>query len=581
MTAACAAACLHPCHLSYCSMSKLDGLSLHISHQNTPLCAVFELRDIRTMLTQLRALRLTTKQTWVTSPFCWSELALHTHLTCLEVMFERVSMCCLLGQAGLGLTGCMHGWPPHIMGQVAPCWWTHVHPGWTHSQQALRVLISKYAADTGFAWDRVQVRLLPLRYLQDWRPFRMADLAQLSQLRGLHALSVLAPQGHGLALPREGPSGSLEGFQWLQGMTALTFLELDLPHVAGLSSIDACTALQGLELHSVNMCRVELADSEWAAIATLTKLTRVVVGQGLRGLETAACIAALQELKGLQEVVGKTWEASHLLAFKKLPQLTYISGGWLYDMDASVALDTEARATCPQVLRLSRVQGDVPFHAFPGLRSFSQQGTLTESSFKRLTQNCPALEEVCVRVADERNDPHFTSLPSYSSLSDCVSAVNSLSKLERLSVLEYKPGRTEELVALVGAAAVLSQLKSVSLVLDTYDCRDMDHSALMLLGRLQQLDTIELVFGDFGRSLYDGRINVRDQMLMGLLSALCGVPHVRLVLPNPYECDRIDDVAQSMRRLGLPLPERVTYAVTCTPCPYPDESDYGYGSYSE
>lgn len=232
--------------------------------------------------------------------------------------------------------------------------------------------------------------------LQAKKPYMCEHLSALSKLSSLVVLELCSPNAARLVLPAATQLQDAALYSWLGALTSLTALVLSLPTASGFASIGACTRLQHLGLRSVSGFTVVLGETEWGAIAQLTKLTSLYTGASIEGTTVPAFNSALGHLRYLQQLGVRAWSSDSVPVLADLPSLRTIQGMW----EAGTAYVGAAGFVCTQVTCLQDVHGDVPFWAFPNLRKLVQTGCFTLDSFASLPQHCTGLQEIWVNVTN-------------------------------------------------------------------------------------------------------------------------------------------------------------------------------------
>jgi hypothetical protein len=181
---------------------------------------------------------------------------------------------------------------------------------------------------------------------------------------------------------------------------------------------------------------------EWAALAQLTKLTRLHID-----VETSESKGhdgfydLLKGLKGLRVAGAWVWDTSRYLpVLQGMTQLTEVYGGWSA-ADESVL----CRFVCPQVREMceacGKVTGTVPFAAFPGLSGISFYVSYADDLLE-LSRCCTALQRL-----------QLPKQPIHDSSDVLTSAFRSLVSFKHLAHLQLPECGQAALAAVVSAAA--------------------------------------------------------------------------------------------------------------------------------
>lgn len=191
--------------------------------------------------------------------------------------------------------------------------------------------------------------------------------------------------------------------------------------------------------------------------------------------------------------------------------------------------------------------GRVPFRAFPNLLMLCLYGSptlLTVEDLTDLPNNCPKLKELWV---DHRRQPAFT-LGDTTPLPERLAAIKSLSRLEHLSVLGWKPSVDAEVAALVAALESLAELQHVAVVMERGS--RVSCVGLLHLARLVQLDKLQIIWSDETR--------LPDVAgAAGLLSVICRIRYVEVLAPGVDGEGCMQDARSLCGEQALPLPQNL------------------------
>jgi hypothetical protein len=178
---------------------------------------------------------------------------------------------------------------------------------------------------------------------------------------------------------------------------------------------------------------------------------------------------------------------------------------------------------------------------------------LTLEALADLTRCCPKLQEVLVARPGgahgilQAMHPHFT-LDDTTPLPQRIATIKSLSRLEDLSVLGWKPSVDAEMAAVVGAVESLPKLKHLAVVVESGS--RVSCVGLLHLARLAQLERVEVVWND--ETLLPDVAGAT-----GLLSVLCRVPCVIVLVAGPRSEVCMLKAQRSCDGQGLPLPQQL------------------------
>jgi hypothetical protein len=173
---------------------------------------------------------------------------------------------------------------------------------------------------------------------------------------------------------------------------------------------------------------------------------------------------------------------------------------------------------------------------------------LTLEALADLTRCCPKLQEVWVAHGSlQAVHPHFT-LDDTPPLPQRIATIKSLSRLEDLSVLGWKPSMDAELAAVVDAVQSLAKLKHLAVVVESgsrASCVGLVH-----LARLAQLERVEIVWNN--ETLLPDVAGATC-----LFCVLCRVPCVIVLVAGPRSEVRMLEAQRSCDGQGLPLPQQL------------------------
>lgn len=383
-------------------------------------------------------------------------------------------------------------------------------------------------------------------WLQAHKPFSCKHLSVLGKLNNLEQLAIQIP-GHTALLDVPGNAPQL--CSWLASLSSLTHLVLSIPTVSGVCSISGCTSLCDLSLQgaAVKGAELQLGDTEWDALGHLTRLTALDVYEGFQAVTVSdACTAALSRLGGLVALWGPLWTEDSLQVLSQLPHLSQIRGCWGAGQRENAAPTRASDLVCSQVTLLEVMGGDVPFQAFPNLLKLSLRSNttmLTLQALAGLAQCCPKLQEVWVPVGQGPTHQNYI-LDDTTPLAQRVASIKSLSRLEHLSVLGWKPSVDAEMAAVVAAAESLAKLKHVAVVRESGS--RVSCVGLLHLARLVQVEKLEILWND-------ETVLPDVAGATGLLSVLCRVPRLEVLAAGPRSEGRMQEARRSCEQQGLPL----------------------------
>jgi hypothetical protein len=389
--------------------------------------------------------------------------------------------------------------------------------------------------------------------LQAEKPFSCKHLSVLGRLSNLQELFVMMPDNSAvLDVPESAPQqpNPAKPYTWVGSLSELTRLAMSIPTVSGLSSISNCTSLCSLVLQGAvgQGPKLQLGEAEWDALGHLTKLTSLEVSLGFQAaVVSEACTAAVLRMGSLEILAGPLWSEDTLQVFSQLPCLSLINGCWGAGQLGDIAPPRILDHVCGHVTCLEVLGGSVPFRAFPNLLVLCFYGgptLLTLEDLTDLPNRCPKLKEVWV---NHERQPSLT-LGDTTPLPERLAAIKSLSRLEHLSVLGWKPSVDAEVAALVAALESLAELDHVAVVMERGS--RVSCVGLLHLARLVQLDKLQIIWKDETR--------LPDVAgAAGLLSVICRIRCVEVLVRG----DDGEGCMQDARRLcgeqALPLPQEL------------------------
>jgi hypothetical protein len=391
-------------------------------------------------------------------------------------------------------------------------------------------------------------------WLQTEKPFSCEHLSVLGKLSNLQELTVHIPDPEAIldvpgSASQQADAPQLYG--WLGSLSALTRLVMSLPSISGLCSISGCTSLSDLYLQGavVQGAELQLGQPEWDAIGQLTKLRMLYVSEGFQAIPTSdACSAALSRLGALVWVGCVLWTEDNLQVLSRLPHLELIKGSWGATQLDPAAPPSVLDPICQHVTLLEVLGGVVPFRGFPNLLKlclWSNNTLLTLDALAALSQHCSQLQELW--VSKEPVCTGFT-LDDTVPLATRIAGIKSLSRLEHLSVLGWKPSVDAEVAALVAAVEPLAKLKHVAIVLEMGNM--VSCVGLLHLARPVQLEKLQILWND----------DSRPPDMAGataLLSMLCHVHLVEMLAAGPQVEWRMQLARAMCGQQGLPLPQEL------------------------
>lgn len=378
-------------------------------------------------------------------------------------------------------------------------------------------------------------------------PYKCTNLSALGSLINLQQL-VLHPASayDEAAADAEQQQQQQQGvYSWLGDLTALTALDMSIATASGLPSISKCTNLRSLQL-GLDQLPDRLGPNVWNGIGQLSQLTslHILNGPPITGLPE--CAAAVAKLTCLSCAWANSWGVDLLGAFSQLPKLKTIKGGWRAAEGEHQQLQRGV-PTCASVTSLEAVAGLVPFQAFPNLQIMRQMTPIQAEAFRSLPRYCPKLQDIRV-VGLRTGSIHDYTLHTAAPLSERISAISALAKLQHLTGLAWKPAVGAEVAALVTAAEGLAKLKLGKICLVLEPASDVSLVCLMPLARLAGLDRVSL--------MVNRQLVVAPEEADALLSALCRVGHVT-ICADAAVIASMRAARDRLQGLGLRLPQQL------------------------
>jgi hypothetical protein len=277
---------------------------------------------------------------------------------------------------------------------------------------------------------------------------------------------------------------------------------------------------------------------EWAALAQLSKLTRihVDVNPAANSAGPDGFYSLLQKLTGLRSVGAWVWDTSRYLPLiQSLTHLTEIYGGW----SAADGLDV----VCPHVRELREACNEIPFAAFPNLTGVSFYEPSSEHLLS-LSRNCPVVEKI-----------KLTDHPIYlDNDGPLTPAFRSLANFKHLIHLELPSCEHADFAAFVSAAAAAGAHAPKLQFLHMHG--PVGGMELMQLPQLVSVCCVrELsVVVHFSKEQCPAAIGL-------WLVGLAVVPKVLVVVRVKEQQEMLDNAMLWAAKNGLPLPASLRVAV--------------------
>jgi hypothetical protein len=360
-------------------------------------------------------------------------------------------------------------------------------------------------------------------------PCTQTNLRPLTGLTKLQSLIIEAPRARLRYLQADDAGLRLAAQEFPGRLRSLTELSLPLNVVHDISSVSECVGLCDLRL-LVDMHPIrKWGAHEWAALAPLTSLTRLVVeldfGDDHQG-ESEAFYGVIRQLKGLRLVGAAIWGSTFLHVLQSLTQVTTVCGFWYLG-----AQHERNPPSCPHNKELRRMLC-APFQAFPCLVSVEFEEVYTDD-LVALSRHCTGLQRLVLGECC-RSFPHADP-------TEALSAFRSLAHLQHLTHLQLAPPGDAELVAFTSAAATVStpQLQCLHVR------GQLTIHALMQLHCVRGLKEVHVQLSD---------VTFTVEAIRMWLVGLAVVPKVCLVLQSAEQQGVFDAAKQWAAEMELPLP---------------------------
>jgi len=291
-----------------------------------------------------------------------------------------------------------------------------------------------------------------------------------------------------------------ESLSFIGHLTALTHLQMPVPLVRGLTSLESCRNLQGLILSTAQDSQpmpqgLILSTEEFSTLGQLTGLTQLCLDEGLLGPEggspAGGFCEAVSKLRWLRVLGGVHWSQHSMQMLEQLPKLEELQGSWVEGLGPA---DTGGSSCCcSSVERLTKACGDVPFKCFPKLQQLELADQLDVGAYGELAQASPKLQQLLVKAPHMGPDsgPGWVNLPDTIPLQQRVQAIQSLGVLP-LTQLQFHTKDPEEIAAVLAMGRQSIRVLELSVPMSRgHGYWDRPPSYASVLGALGKLRTME------------------------------------------------------------------------------------------